>query len=699
MEPDTKKKKPNSNRKNAQATRTLRACELCRKQKTRCFKVNDDSPSCLRCTFLNKPCSFGTGNSAGSSSLNLNSNEKLDMIYKGVNDILTLLKADPSILASIERGSDVGNNPPLSTVGLGANNPMLGLNTFNGVNKITNNDARLLLEAANSMKNSPINEDKLLNPVDIENQTNFKSPNNSLSVAPFQIIHNKIPGNFLPKSIENLLQLSSVDNEQQSPVSPNIISLNILNINDAINFMNDFRRNYGRWVSFPSNLPTEILVERLLKKSPLLLTTCCTMSLRYSFNNLNPGDINNITRKRTTFNLLCKQLINELNFNLIKINSFKNISGNIEFLQSMVILSIYSLSLTSIIFSNDNELKLSSNNLKDLNINLNQINFDPWYLSGTALTIFISKISLGNLLPKNNTLTSPTNFNNSPFTILYDEELDSNEYQTLTIMRIYNHLILVHLMSCIFSGRMCLVDEIRLNYCNITLGLPSSTNFDGRMVSEISILLVTYNYIQTNLNFKNNLKGLNDNFNNTLQEIKSWYEQWEYLFQQPALQFVELCYNFCYLIIYYSYNFQKYLVMNNFEDLHDHNLFNKDNIKFILSQCDEVSLKKLFEFSNILINFITLINNDSYFAYLSDQLLFCFYFGGIFLLNYLKFIDESDNFQLLGLTNANDLNSLNNIKLLIDKFDRISGDSNDDILVKYKLGLKHELLNTFPSFA
>lgn len=646
MKPKNPNKGQNLNRKNAQATRTLRACELCRKQKTRCFKVNDDSPSCLRCTFLNKPCSFGTGYSSSVTGTSLGVGDKLDLLQNSVNQVLAVLG---------------GLGPELSLVGM-AETPQMAAN------------------------------DKSLNPIDIENHTNFKSPSTSLAIAPFNIIRHQIPEQFIPKAVENLF---AVSNTELIP-SINMVTLKILTIEECINLMNDFRRNYGRWISFPSNLPTEILVDRLMRKSPLLLTTCCVISLRFLFNSLNPGDIGNITRKRSIFGLLTKQLIMELNQSLIKINCFNTMIGDIEFLQSIVIISIYSLSLTSIIYSNINELEGSNSKLKDLNIDLHQINFDPWFLLGLGLNLFVSKLSLGKLLLRN---TNPSpELTTSPFTILYDEELDSNEYQTLTIMRLYNHLVLVHLMSCIFSGRMCILDEIRLNYCNITLNLPSSTNFDGRMVSEISILLIAYNYIQVNLNLgKVSLKELNSNFKTTIHEIKAWYDQWEYLFQQPALQFVELCYNYCYLIIYYSFNFQKYLIMNNQMEVKN-DIFDQNNIGFILSICDDTSIKKLFEFSNTLVGFITMIHNDSYFAYLSDQLVFCFYFGGVFLINLLKWTIDNDRLAVLGLVDVNEINSLDNIALLISKFERISGDSSDDILMKYKVGLKYEMNRCFATY-
>lgn len=676
MSLNNKKRKPerpvSSNRRHAQATRTLKACELCRKQKTRCFKANEHANTCLRCTFLNKPCSFDTETSSpfptASAPINgASSNDKLDMIYKGVNQILSLL-------------SD------------------------NDTSKINSSDAKLLLEAASSMKNNYdddtnvslatiIDNDQqkiVTNPIDLENQSTFQTPTSSFKVSPFSMINNQfVSEKYVPRPIYNLMNLSSIQNNPIENFNKHdIINLNILSELETVNLMNDFRRNYGRWISFPTNLPSEILIQRLRTKSPLLLTTCCCLSLRYLLNIINPGDVNNVNRKRNTFNQLIRQLLIELNINLLKINSFKTFNGDIEFLQSLVILSIYSLSLTSIITSNN---KFSLINLiNDMTININDLNFDPWYLSGLGLTIFVSKTTIGNLLPNENMAYSAVT---SPFTILYDEDLDSNEYQTLTIMRIYNHLVLVHLVNCVFSGRMAVVDEIRLNYCNMTLGLPSSTNFDGRMVSEISILLITYSYMQANLNVVDLLiEELVTNFANTKEEMRAWSEQWEYLFQQPALQFVELLYNFCSLVIYYCFNYKLFLIKSEQMEITD-DLFNEDHIKYILTHSSDESIKSMFDYSDAVIKFIKLVDNDSYFAYLSDQVHFCFYFGGIFFINLAKYLQTSN--KLFIIDNKIDFEA---IKLLIEKFNKISQNNYnyEDISFKYKVGLQYCLKRHFP---
>ncbi len=119
--------------------------------------------------------------------------------------------------------------------------------------------------------------------------------------------------------------------------------------------------------------------------------------------------------------------------------------------------------------------------MEDRESSLTNFSLDPWYLSSVGLNTFLSKSAFGQLV-QHKVIDAAT----SPFTVLF-QELDDEE-QTLTVLRIYNHLTIVHLIQCVFSGRMCVLDEVRLNYCTATLSLAKLTNFDGRVVSEIEVL-------------------------------------------------------------------------------------------------------------------------------------------------------------------------------------------------------------------
>ncbi|CUM65384.1 uncharacterized protein PRCAT00003020001 [Priceomyces carsonii] len=718
----------NENRRSAQASRTLKACDLCRKQKTRCFRSPDNPKSCLRCKFLDKICSFesnpeplqyNNSNNAPSQTQGTTGEEskKIDMIYSGVTEILTLLKS--------------------------------GANNF----ELLNNDAKLLLDAASSMKKSSEQESssslsyfdnlyqggrasagflttlggsslsyplqsqdmdtiKEFN-VDNDTQSSFQSPTNSLKVSPFSVVNNQVDNNYIPQPINKLLNLSTVSEHKKSSFfesKNDLLSLGILSESEAIDLINDFRRNYGRWVSFPQNLPTSVLIERIRYKSSLLLTTCCCLSMRYSLNGVSPGDVDNLRRKKKTYKAMFKHLIKDLGESLLGYAVFQRASdnsGDIEFLQALVILSIYLLSLSSIVTNTLDEESL----LDESDLDLKNMNLDPWFLSGLGLKTFVTKSTFGaifdNKAPSLDESKDLLEDSRSPFTILYDE-MDSDDDQVLTMLRIYNHLTLVHLINCIFSGRMCILDEIRLNYCNATLSLPSATNFDGRMVSEISILLIAYNYIQVNLNagMSASLKECETGFISVKDEIRIWYDQWEHLFNQPALQFVEFCFNFCLVVIYYSYNFQKLNIKNKgsnntlggngrlFLDLYGEN-----NIGFILPRCDKQSLIKMTRHANNVVKSINVIESDSYFAYLSDQIHFCFYFSAIILIKLLKYFKTSEQLDILdGIELDKNSNSESafveiktNIDNLIEKYGRIGQGNSDDIITKYKFGLEDVL--------
>ncbi|KAK6456425.1 uncharacterized protein RJT20DRAFT_145498 [Scheffersomyces xylosifermentans] len=678
-----------NNRKAAQATRTLKACDLCRKQKTRCFR-SPENKSCLRCTFLNKPCSFEFSveampmtPSASSLTTIINdqaeTNRKLDLIYNGIHEVISMMK----------------------------NTGSTGMTS----NSSTNNSLAVCQFYSTS---SSIGKSEC-----------FQSPTATSKMSPFSVINNQVKATYIPRPLLNLMNLSTVSGGVRQnnyfDSSEDLLSLEILSESEAIDLMNDFRQNYGRWVSFPKTLSTEVLIERIRNKSSLLLTTCCCLSLRYSLNGINPGDAANFNRKKKTYKDLIKQLIRDMDKALIRYGAFHGAtdgSGEIEFLQAMVILSIYSFSLSSIVPTTiDNDSLLED----ELDECLKDFNLDPWFLSSIGLTTFITKSTFGTLFKSVavNKDASPRTLmtaNNAPFTVLYDE-LDSDEHQTLTVLRIYNHMCLVHLIQCVFSGRMCVVDEIRLNYCTSTLSLPSATNFDGRMVSEIGILLIAYNYIQVNSSVAGaeTMKECESSFLAVKEEIRLWYEQWEYLFTQPGLQFVELNYNFCNLIAHYSYVYQKSQIIKPSRKEESPNngsssriatsqLYDENNIQFILQNSDKITLLKMIQYSYNVVRFINVIESDSYFAYLSDQLHFCFYFCGICLINIVKYLLDTDQLKLLEEPDVSDISAssedysviIKDIRNLIQKFSRVGQDNQDDIITKYKIGLENYLYENLP---
>lgn len=616
----------------AQATRTNRACDDCRKQKTRCLPPTNESAGCSRCQFLKLKCSFQKDNHSESKTP-IAQSDRIELIYRGVNEIVSLLKDQ--------------------------------------ANYRLNDDARLLLDASSTMKQaSPQTvEPELDIMLSAEPTYDFHHPSKSCQSSPFSIVCNLLPESGVPNSILHLVNRPQAPFRNRNVPKPDVISLGILEETEAVELLDDFKQNYGRWVLFPSNITTEELIERIRQKSPLLLTTCCCVTLRYLLTHVAQDDYElQHTIKRRNQDLL-SQLAKELEAALLGYFVFPHNSspvGDVEFLQAVAVLSIYSLSLTS----------LAGISVEDKESSLTNFSLDPWYLSSVGLNTFLSKSAFGQLV-QHKVIDAAT----SPFTVLF-QELDDEE-QTLTVLRIYNHLTIVHLIQCVFSGRMCVLDEVRLNYCTATLSLAKLTNFDGRVVSEIEVLLIAYNYIQvaTGINDRATPRERETAFSSAMEEMKQWYDQWEYLFSQPTVQFVVLCYEFCFIMIILVFNYQKGLC----EDVPAFDVYSEHSLSTILRSCTKENLLSLLEHGNHLLLFEKMIDNDSYFACLSDQIHFCFYFGAIVIMKTFLYLQNNHQEKIIDAGKRKE--TLRLIQSLIDRLTRVSQGMKNDILTKYRDGL------------
>lgn len=724
-------------------TRTLKACAYCRRQKTRCFKASPYAVTCLRCLGSEVECSLekefrlenpnikivqgipehfvGLHSAADNAAMGLlllprphpthirpyadDMKTKLDGIYLGVSEILAVLKHGGKI-------PENGRPPALD------------------------NDVKLLLDAASSMKRSPVPATLSpipglllsgLTPIPLrssaptplsqrhpthhmdesgvpdEDPYTFMLPSNSYQSAPLTVVARQVGD--VPRPILNLLQLTNIQNPLSRrffDVEHDVITSNILTEAEVVDLVNDFRSNYGRWVLFPLYMATDELISQIRKRSSLLLTTCCCLSLRYLLNGKpSPGDVDNHRRKKDTYKLIMRQLVTDLDKSLLKFVAFLGTTenlGDVEFFQAIVTLSIYLMSLSSIVGDT-----IDPNSLLETDLALRELNLDPWYMSGLGLSAFISKASSGTLFSDKLSVSEKQKEAFLSDFSIWRGEFESTEDQMLTILRIYNHLILIHIVSCIFSGRMCLVDEIRLNHCIAALSLPNATNFDGRMVSEISILLITYNFIQLNLNsaVAKVPSVIDNNFQVVKDEINSWLDQWGYLFSQPALQFVEFCYHFCYTLIYYNYSYTKVFLSlgSPIMDL------SQGTMDQVLDYADKESLIEIVSHSYSLVKFIQLVEDDSYFAYLSDQIHFFFFFGGLILIKSLQFLKNKDKLHYLndpilrskGLGELEWKLALDSVIMLIRKYATVGQENEHDILTKYKNGLLECLKSLFPT--
>lgn len=711
--------------------RTLKACEACRKLKSKCYKAIELAVACSRCVNMNRTCSFEIDFKQNNPNIPLidgrpkalpvspspdkeafhasiqplhsqsqlqfqhDIRHRIDLIYLGVAELLSVVKSEGALAlkedmkqllsaASINKS----NSSIPSSLYMGQSLSS-GDSNYQSVFDVQNgNMSTIGSTAPEKLFESP----NIIEP-DLDADPSYLcSASKSFQVSPFCIVTKQVSN--VPASILNLINTSRKTSARpKDSSSHDIIASGILLEAQVVDLMKEFRSNYGRWVLFPLQMFTDELIRQLRIKSPLLLTTCCTISLRYLLNN--KSDESCISEALTFGRAIC-HLSKDLKKAILRYTiGNEGPESDIEFLQAMVIICIYLSSLSTIATA-----LFKSEHFNGELAELQNLKMDPWNLSGLALSNFISNSCFGNLLRSKD-------LNVDPLATVYPS-FETDETQKITVFRTYNHLILIHLVSCILTGRMCVVDDIRLRYCNLSLGLHSATNFDGRMVSEIGILLIAYNYIQVNLNTDavKTLSDAEENLMSVKQEVESWYEQWEYLFRQPALQFVEFCYNFCNVHILLSYIHAKILIASKLTSRHMPDYTNFDNfdiLQVLFNNCNDETLTKILHHAFHLVNFVLLVEDDSYFAYLSDQIFFFFYFGAIVLVKATRYALDHEKLYCLNdidesFDEKNWQGALTPVRLVIEKFGRIANRNSYDIITQYRKGLTKYLRENFPKF-
>lgn len=262
-----------------------------------------------------------------------------------------------------------------------------------------------------------------------------------------------------------------------------IISLGLINYDVALELIRLFTQYYGRWTSFPQSKQPKDLLSSIRQDSSLLLAICCLMGLMHYHGKKIK------TKSKNLYLDILKQIEALVSLTVCHVPQSK------QLLQSLVMLSSFSLSLS----------------FKD-------VYFDGWYLSGYTLLHFITREMDLNLL-SDRFKSHPDRINN---------------------FRLWNHLTLTHLTFCVFSGRPCLVDTLRMDQCREILEISSATSFDGRIVAELSIMLSLYNCLQ----FKEPVDV-------SLKELNSAYKDWKYLCEQKPLgEFIKINFHFSKMMIY-----------------------------------------------------------------------------------------------------------------------------------------------------
>lgn len=416
-------------------SRAAKACDICRKQKTRCFP-SGSSRSCLRCVTLGFECSFltqdpdgppdfamaplnhqhstglfssGTGSSvAGSSSAMGTTNSTPGMLEKRLGSLEHNLSELVAIMKSGSTGAGAMKSWPQALPS--RSSPGASTNDL------------LIFQSLDSLDAFPANS--------------FGVPTTSFETSPFNSLALVMDSKHYPPPLERL------KTPQMVFIQQNIITMGYITREQAIEILDVFLKYYNQWVSFHTGIPTEKLLDLMIQRSSLLLTVCCCVVIRYHYPEL----------KAFLWTKLLRKLQNDLKETMLIV------PHTIEFIQALAVMSIYASSL-----SDEHTFIV-----------------DAWFISGVALQHLTTRNVLG-------------------FVMSFDGGLSPvSEIDEITAYRVWNHLCLVHLVNCVMTGRVCNLDHARLEQCRKTLDISTSTNFDGRMVAEINFQLIVYLFLQTN---------------------------------------------------------------------------------------------------------------------------------------------------------------------------------------------------------
>lgn len=105
---------------------------------------------------------------------------------------------------------------------------------------------------------------------------------------------------------------------------------------------------------------------------------------------------------------------------------------------------------------------------------------------------------------------------------------------------VWNHLCLVHLHYCVGTRRKALIGSFDIQRCRGLLKFDDASNFEVRMVAETLLYWTIYEHCL----------GANVDLPKTQAALFTWKQEWEYMFQQPRSQFLQMGFHFAQLLAY-----------------------------------------------------------------------------------------------------------------------------------------------------
>ncbi|CEP61119.1 Zn(II)2Cys6 transcription factor domain-containing protein LALA0_S02e07140g [Lachancea lanzarotensis] len=525
--------------------RALKACDTCRRMKTRCIPSPIPSEHrCLRCDSLNLRCSFQdlweaegeNGVRSGESKTETtefgkSNNTGYSTSYESAELTKRLLKSGytPDNFAIHSKLLQNVNNNVTRILELMESSSTKLPKT---IDRKQHDDVSSAFDAMTASPRPAVNELNNLSSSAI-GLANFRAGSLEIGetsarsghrvsmphlASPFAMFTQLTDSENIPLPITKLYTRVVIPEETTSDV----VDMNLLSLDEVALLMESFRQGYGKWCSFPELMDSGDLVKALRSRNAsLLLTAVCVLALRYT--------IQHHDLKTRIYKTLLQKLKDDLDFNL------RAVPQTVEFIQAMVLLSLYANSFSSDIMT-----------------------FDAWYLSGIGLQHYLTLTVTSGDYKDDTGLNQASNVEVHS-ALDEDDFMDSDlspTFKRLQLFRLWNHLCLAHIANCVFSGRMCIIDGVRADLCRRTLDFSKSTNFDGRMVAEISLHLILYNFVQQcALSPLDEASGAAA-YRTVKEELRIWNEEWEYLLTQPiypSKQYAEFALDYTRTIVLYTW--------------------------------------------------------------------------------------------------------------------------------------------------
>ncbi|KAF2098421.1 hypothetical protein NA57DRAFT_75668 [Rhizodiscina lignyota] len=105
---------------------------------------------------------------------------------------------------------------------------------------------------------------------------------------------------------------------------------------------------------------------------------------------------------------------------------------------------------------------------------------------------------------------------------------------------IWNHLCLSHLHYCVGTRRTAVLQRSHVDRCRWILDSDHATNFECRIIAEIYLYWTIYEHCYS---YPVDLPKIQ-------AALRAWKLDWEYLFEQPRTQFLQMGLHFAHLVAY-----------------------------------------------------------------------------------------------------------------------------------------------------